>query len=110
MKAESTVMPITSHEIEVIGDIAHIRFFENVVKKEIEETSKYEYDEYCIAIPNRDDLAESIQTNYAEWLTHAKSEEAKKALNEVAISEDETLQYMLDLEFRLSTLEISGGM
>lgn len=133
MKAESTVKPIASFEIEQNADVATVIFYENVGEKKEElqegDTAKYTYDEYRIDIPYRENLKEAINKNLQAWLQRAieKEQEPKLVsdkekitiLNEqnkhlgMEISEREISEIMLGMQLsdlEIQILQIQGGI
>lgn len=83
MRAESTIKPSAPFDIEVNGDMATIRFYQNVElldphpDEEEETTERWAYDEHCITVRNRPDLAQHVETNLEAWVQLAIAEEAK---------------------------------
>ena len=81
MLAESTVKPVVLFDIEGDGDLVDLRFYGNVVKKEVEnegDAEIWQYDEYLIeGITNRPNLREIIGFNYDMWLSLAMSNAGK---------------------------------
>lgn len=81
MKAESTVKPAVPFELEIDGEVSTVKFYENIEKITItveeEEVIKYEYDEYQIKVPSRENLSSSIEQNYDSWLQLAKEKESE---------------------------------
>ena len=129
MKAESTVRPNLSFEIEQNADMATVIFYENIEEKQEEDQIKYTYDEYRIDIPYRPNIEESINKNIQAWIQKAieKENEPKPIsdkvkiaiLNEqnnqlgVQISEREINEIVLgmqmsDLEIQILELQMGG--
>lgn len=87
MKTESKLAPAVV-TTEPNGDVI---LTENVTTIERDEQTVYQYDSYRINVPYRENLKESIEANFAEWLAYAKAEEAKPSAEQIAQS-DQTLK------------------
>lgn len=76
MITQSNTQPTSTFIIEKINDNqCDILFFENVKEIEIEERLDYEYNLYRLPAPYRDNLAQSVESNYEAWLEAAKRHE-----------------------------------
>ena len=76
MITQSNTQPTSAFIIEKINDNqCDILFFENVKEIEIEERLDYEYNLYRLPAPYRDNLAQSVESNYEAWLEAAKRHE-----------------------------------
>ena len=87
MKSESNNYPdiVT---VEPNGDVILV---ENITTIQRDEQTAYQYDSYRINVPCRENLKESIESNFAEWLAYAKAEEAKPSAEQIAQA-DQTLK------------------
>jgi len=135
LKAESNIKPNAPFKIEPIGDMANIRFYTDITKKDKEITEEdnteiWEYNEYLLTgIRNRPGLKETIEKNYDQWLQLAidKEKEPKpeterekilrlekeNKLLGIEISEREIQEIILgqqisELEIQLLELQIGG--
>ena len=76
MITQSNTQPTSAFIIEKINDDqCDILFFENVKEIEIEERLNYEYDLHRLPAIYRDNLAQSVESNYEAWLEAAKRHE-----------------------------------
>lgn len=76
MITQSNTQPTSAFIIEKIDDNqCDILFFENVKEIEVEERLNYEYDLYRLPALYRDNLAQSVESNYDAWLEAAKRHE-----------------------------------
>lgn len=93
MKAESTVMPISLFEIEVVGDEAEVTLIENIEEQVGTDKAEksYIWDEYKLRVRNRPGLLESIENGFEAWLQSAKELEYNKAAKEVRTKRDKLL-------------------
>lgn len=87
MKTESKQKP-SIVTVEQNGDVI---LTENVTEIIRDDETVYQYDSYRINVPYRENLKESIEANFAEWLTFAKAEEAKPSAEQIAQA-DQTLK------------------
>ena len=87
MKTESMTAPSTI-TVEPNGDMI---LTENVTSIKRDEQTVYQYDSYRINVPYRENLKESIEANFAEWLAYAKAEEQKPSAEQIAQA-DQTLK------------------
>ena len=132
MRAESNIKPESPFIIEVIGDMASVRFFSDITKKIKEDEEVWEYNEYLLTVRNRPGLKETIENNYDEWLKLAikKEKEPKPECEReklLRLEEDNQLlgielsereiqeiiqgQLISDLEIQLLELQLQlGGM
>lgn len=129
MRAESNIKPESPFIIEVIGDMASVRFFTDITKKIKEDEEVWEYNEYLLTVRNRPGLKEAIEKNYDKWLQLAidKEKEPKpeterekilrlekeNKLLGIEISEREIQEIILgqqisELEIQLLELQIGG--
>lgn len=93
MKSESTVMPMSPYDIEIVGDEAEITLIENIeerLKAEGTERS-YIWDEYKLRVRNRPGLAESVKNGFGMWLQSAKDLDYNKTAKEVRAKRDKLL-------------------
>jgi oligoribonuclease NrnB/cAMP/cGMP phosphodiesterase (DHH superfamily) len=91
MKVESTIQPLVFYNISVIGSNAIVNLIENVVKKVKENAGDadiWEWDEYTLAVKYRDNLEESISSNFDKWLIAAKNQAYNHAANEIRKKRD----------------------
>jgi len=86
MKTESTTAP-SAVTVEENGDII---LTENAILIDKDGEGFYQYDSYRINVPYRENLKESIEANFAEWLAFAKAEEAKPSAEQIEQA-DQTL-------------------
>lgn len=91
MKAESTIRPIAPFEIEINGDMCLVRFFENVVEVENEESTKFEYDEYLLELKYRLGIETDIENNLDVWMKCAKDTCYNKCATKVRNERDRLL-------------------
>ena len=93
MKAESTIMPVSPFEIEIIGDEAEVTLIENIEEQiETDKAEKsYFWDEYKLRVRNRPGLVESIEKSFEAWLQSAKELDYNKAAKEVRAKRDKLL-------------------
>lgn len=91
MKAESTIRPIVPFEIELNGDMCLVRFFENVVEVENEESTKFEYDEYLLELKYRLGIETDIENNLDAWMKCAKDTCYNKCATKVRNERDRLL-------------------
>lgn len=76
MITQSNTQPTSAFIIEKINDDqCDILFFENVKEIEIEERLNYEYDLHRLPAIYRDNLAQSVESNYNAWIEAAKRRE-----------------------------------
>lgn len=76
MITQSNTQPTSAFIIEKINDNqCDILFFENVKEIEIDERLNYEYNLYRLPALYRDNLAQSVESNYDAWLEAAKRHE-----------------------------------
>lgn len=76
MITQSNTQPTSAFIIEKTDDNqCDILFFENVKEIEVEERLNYEYDLYRLPTIYRDNLAQSVESNYGAWLEAAKRHE-----------------------------------
>ena len=87
MKTESKQKP-SIVTVEPNGDVI---ITENVTEIIRDDEIVYQYDSYRSNVPYRENLKESIEANFAEWLTYAKAEEAKPTAEQIAQA-DQTLK------------------
>jgi len=73
--------------VEENGDII---LTENAILIDKDGEGFYQYDSYRINVPYRENLKESIEANFAEWLAFAKAEEAKPSAEQIEQA-DQTL-------------------
>lgn len=125
MITQSNTQPTSAFIIEKIDDNqCDILFFENVKEIEVEERLNYEYDLYRLPALYRDNLAQSVESNYDAWLEAAKRHEIEyveplsieqkvfNVENELAetkaqsINGDlELMSQQFDLDFRIFEIE-----
>lgn len=74
------------------SDYAIVKLCENAEQYTEEETSGWVYDEYALVIPNREDLADDIETNYSAWITRAKNVEYDRMAETVRSVRDKLLE------------------
>lgn len=76
MRAESTIKP-AEYAIEVIGDVAIVTLYQNIVSKEVEDDKalKWEYDYYTLTVKNRPNLSSNVYANFEAWLDAAIEKE-----------------------------------
>lgn len=87
MKTESTTAP-SAVTVEPNGDVI---LTENAILIDKDGEGFYQYDSYRINVLYRQNLKESIEANFAEWLTYAKAEETKPSAEQIAQA-DQTLK------------------
>lgn len=131
MITQSNTQPTSAFIIEKINDDqCDILFFKNVKEIEIEERLNYEYDLYRLPTIYRDNLAQSVESNYNAWLEAAKRHEIEfveplsieqkvfeignelEGVKSQSVNGDlELMSQQFDLDFRIfeieSTLDIS---
>lgn len=125
MITQSNTQPTSAFIIEKINDNqCDILFFENVKEIEIEERLNYEYDFYRLPALYRDNLAQSVESNYDAWLEAAKRHEIEfveplsieqkvhNVENEVAETKAQSINgdldlmsQQFDLDFRIFEIE-----
>lgn len=112
MKAESNIMPAEPFEIEQLGEVCNIRFFQNVETAdpvEEDENVKYSYDEYLLTkVRYRNNLQQQVSSSYQSWLELAikKENEPKPKTDKEKILRLEKENNTLGIE--LSEKEIEG--
>ena len=99
--------------IQTIGNLAQITFYENAVKLEaIDENENWQADAFVLTVPNRPNLQSSIASNYASWIEKAKDQEildAKKILEEKPVTYSDqldTMEMVAELQFDICLLEM----
>ena len=95
MKSESTVMPVAPYELEIVGDEAVIKFYDNVTEKEPTEEGeapKWEWDEYELRVKYRYNLADAIEANLEAWISAAKAKAYEDAAAEIRAKRDALLK------------------
>lgn len=95
MRSESTVMPVAPYELEIDGDEAVIKFYENVTEKEPteeDEATKWEWDEYELRVKVRPNLADAIKANLKTWADAAKAKAYEDAAAAVRAKRDALLK------------------
>jgi hypothetical protein len=75
MKAESDTRPAGIYTVEKSGNMADIRFYENVTEKETSDGLRFEYDVYSLAAEYTEDIGAGLDQNTAVWLQKAKDGE-----------------------------------
>lgn len=93
MKAESTIMPVSPFEIEIVGDEAEVTLIENIEEQigTDEREKSYIWDEYRLRVRNRPGLVKSIENSFEAWLQSAKELDYNKAAKEVRAKRDKLL-------------------
>ena len=98
MKSESKLKP-SAVTVETNGDVI---LTENAILIDKDGEGFYQYDSYRINVPYRDNLKESIEANFHEWMTFAKAEESKPTAEQIAQA-DQTLK-VVDLLMEVGLL------
>lgn len=93
MKAESLQMPSQPFEINDFGDEAEVTLLENIeeIAEAEESPHKWTWDEYRLRVKKRANLADSVENNFAVWLTAAKAKAYEEAAKSVRAKRDALL-------------------
>ena len=83
MFTESTIAP-SAVTVEENGDVI---LTENVIEVAKDDGIGYEYDSYRINVPYRQNLKQSIEANFADWLAFAKAESTRPSDKEITEAE-----------------------
>lgn len=78
MKVNGNTAPSAAFTVEKIGDVALVRFYQNVEEVVTEDNTTWTWDEYRLKRAYYEGLAADIEANYSTWLTAAKAEEEQK--------------------------------
>ena len=87
MKSESKTLP----QLVTVEENGDVILTENAILIDKDGEGFYQYDSYRINVPYRQNLKESIEASFAEWMTFAKAEEAKPSTEQIAQA-DQTLK------------------
>ena len=69
MKARSGMNPGLC-AVDVVGDVAQVSIFANVIAFKEEDQEGFEYDHYLVIVPNRPGLIEEVEANYTKWVEY----------------------------------------
>ena len=83
MKTQSNIYP-EQIIVDLNGDVI---LTENVIEVAKDDGIGYEYDSYRINVPYRQNLKQSIEANFADWLDFAKAESTRPSDKEIAEAE-----------------------
>ena len=91
MRTESNIRPEAA-EIEIAANgIAEVILRENITEETREDTTMYQYDEYRMPVPYRDNLLENVQKTLDAWMTSARNAEYARLAAEVRAKRDALL-------------------
>lgn len=91
MRTESNIRPETA-EIEITANgIAEVILRENITEETREGATMYQYDEYRMTVPYRDNLLENVQKTLDAWMTSARNAEYARLAAEVRAKRDALL-------------------
>ncbi|MDD3288431.1 MAG: hypothetical protein PHX43_05430 [Alphaproteobacteria bacterium] len=102
MKVKSAIIP-SEFKIDIIDEIAFVRFSENIVEKKIDDLITYEYDEYLFKCRNTHNLVDRIKKDYGAWLMKAKRSQNTPPAKDMTLR---YLDYLVDLDYRLTMQEL----
>ena len=71
MQAQSNIKP-EKFRIENLGETSDVVLTENLIEEEVEGLTRYVYDEYRINVVSRDNLQESVESDFEAWLQFCK--------------------------------------
>lgn len=98
MKVRSTIIPSKYEISKRIGNLVEIAFFCDIEEVEVEEETHYEYSVYNLRAIYRDDLEDSLNNNYDDWLALARendfnitAEKVREKRNQLLAESDEHL-------------------
>lgn len=94
MQVESSTKPKVKFEIEEnhINGKVDVVFFFNIEEVQEEDSIKYKYDTYRIAIQKRENIQDEIEQNYEMWLEYARKQEYDKLAEEIRNVRNKLLQ------------------
>lgn len=91
MRTESNIRPEAA-EIEIAANgIAEVILRENITEETREGATMYQYDEYRMPVPYRDNLLENVQKTLDAWMTSARNAEYARLAAEVRAKRDALL-------------------
>lgn len=91
MRTESNIRPEAA-EIEITANgIAEVILRENITEETREGATMYQYDEYRMPVPYRDNLLENVQKTLDAWMTSARNAEYARLAAEVRAKRDALL-------------------
>lgn len=91
MRTESNIRPEAA-EIEITANgIAEVILRENITEETREGATMYQYDEYRMTVPYRDNLLENVQKTLDAWMTSARNAEYARLAAEVRAKRDALL-------------------
>lgn len=91
MRTESNIRPEAA-EIEITANgIAEVILREKITEETREGATMYQYDEYRMPVPYRDNLLENVQKTLDAWMTSARNAEYARLAAEVRAKRDALL-------------------
>lgn len=91
MRTESNIRPEAA-EIEITANgIAEVILRENITEETREDATMYQYDEYRMTVPYRDNLLENVQKTLDAWITLARNAEYARLAAAVRAKRDALL-------------------
>ena len=107
MRTESNIRPEAA-KIEVTANgIAEVILRENITEETREGATMYQYDEYRMPVPYRDNLLENVQKTLDAWMTSARNAEYARLAAEVRAKRDALLKES-DARMCIDRLGLSG--
>ena len=92
MKVNGSISPPALSFEHRFDGIAEMRFRENIIsKKDDKGNTIYSYDEYILAMTDRDGLEKIVQDNMEVWLAYAKQQETDNQAQAVRDKRDKLL-------------------
>lgn len=91
MRTESNIRPEAA-KIEITANgMAEVILRENITEETREGATMYQYDEYRMPVPYRDNLLENVQKTLDAWMTSARNAEYARLAAEVRAKRDALL-------------------
>ena len=92
MKTQSDIKPENEFEIkEHANNKCDVLFFTNIEEIVEDDETIYKYDLYRLPMRMRNNLKESIESNYDKWLEFAKTQEENKLTTKIREKRDKLL-------------------
>ena len=92
MKVNGSISPPALSFEHRFDGIAEMRFRENIIsKKDDKGNTIYSYDEYILAMTDRDGLEKIVQDNLPVWLAYAKAQETEQLAANARTQRDKLL-------------------